>query len=103
MIKTCFLPKQSQSASFRSPLLDDLKAVDEDWLVEEIEDLHWRYPDTEVPVMIWMDLLDNWTMKFHRRIQVCFLESPNYLTKAQIDESKRLTRMLYGREGEGTP
>jgi len=91
--------------AYRTTMINDLRAVGEDDLIEKIEDLHAEYPEG-VPTVKTLNLVDEWDGELSKRVGRRIPRSPNELTIEEIEESKRITRELYEvprapKEGEG--
>lgn len=97
LIRFCF---DMTEPAYRSPMLNDMAAVGEMELIDEIEALHKKYPEG-APSYVILDLADSWAEKLDRRVGVRVPRSPGELTAEQIAESKRIARELW--EGEAPP
>jgi len=96
LIRFCF---DMTEPSYRSPMLNDMAAVREMELIEEIEALHKKYPQG-VPSYEVLDLVDAWGEKLDRRVGLRVPRSPAELTAEQIAEAKRITRELWKVESQ---
>jgi len=80
--------------AYRTTMINDLRAVGEDDLIEKIEDLHAAHPEG-VPAVKTLDLVDGWDGELSKRVGRRIPHSPNELTIEEIEESKKITRELY--------
>ena len=80
--------------AFRTTMINDLRAVGEDDLIERIEALHREYPEGVPSVKIY-DLMEEWDEELSRRVGRRIPRAPAELTREEIEESKRITKQLY--------
>ena len=87
-------PELAKDPVYRTTMITDLEAVGETDLIEQIDGL-WRKHPKGIPRSVMMDLQDDWDQGLERRVGRRIPRTPDDLTRAEIDESRRLSKEIY--------
>jgi len=84
----------AREPAFRTTLINDLEAVGETELIEQIDGL-WRKHPKGIPRSETMDLQDDWDKEVERRVGRRIPGTPEDLTREEIEESRRIVREMH--------